>query len=443
MASPYDPNSYNKAQLGEIKRRALAQIKEEQQAQRQADRDEQDAIRQTDALKEQSIRKAAELERAERKALMDLAKADAQQSSARQSAQLKQERQLSQERKARMKQEASEQARQIKDGKARFQEVVNGKKGGAFDKVHDVVRNSRVSFRDGHLEFLPLVRSLEGVFGELVGPIGLAAQAAQLLDEGMRHAAAEARAFRLSQLESGGTKYEVALGETIGKALGLDGKDVAKEARAFADRITSDPYAQATANRLGIDPDQPGPYGKIDKMEGLLKFLDKLRTLSDSEAIRAARATGTEDFLPLRDLDNTHWEYLKEGARRHANNVSPNDMRRAANDAATDAVAGQDWEDWKNGIFRKMDEGMRGLMPGSRGSGNAERDSGARVTQEQLSTTLQSTNGHLSELNQILRQGMYGGGERARGAVPSAVIGAGWATKQYLAQAHALGAFSL
>lgn len=346
-------------------------------------------------------------------------------------------------------------ARFVQQQMEKRERALKSQKGDGGTNISDLIKTSRVSISGGGIDFMPLVGKLTGVLGELSTPITAATGAILLLEQAAQHAAAEMRAFRAAQLTSGGTQYEVAVGRGIGRYVGMSGEDVAKSARSFADRITSDPYAQSTANRLGISPDMPGPNGKIDKLEGLLRFIDKLRQLSDAEAIRAARATGTEDFLPLRDLTDRNYEALKAVSRAGGAAMTPENLMRQANRDAGNQLRnqmGQDIYDGMGRAFRNdVDAIGRHLIPGM-GEAGAQSDREMAEMQrrrqsqnggDRHTTALEENNGHLSSLNQILRQGMYGGGERARGAVPGAVIGAGWATKQYLAQSHALGAFSL
>ena len=182
-------------------------------------------------------------------------------------------------------------ARFVQQQMEKRERALKSQKGDGGTNISDLIKTSRVSISGGGIDFMPLVGKLTGVLGELSTPItaatGRLAAGAGGATRGGGNAGVSGSATHQRW-----TQYEVAVGRGIGRYVGMSGEDVAKSARSIADRITSDPYAQSTANRLGISPDMPGPNGKIDKLEGLLQFIDQLRQLSDAEAIRAARATG-------------------------------------------------------------------------------------------------------------------------------------------------------
>ena len=375
----------------------------------------------------------------------------AQMAKIRQDAQLRNENTLAQARKDRLKQEANEE-KQRKAGQAKVEKMAGWDRPNASDRISRLVHSSRIGMDEsGQLNLMPLVGSLSSAFGPLA-PMVLAATAAmEKLDAASQQAAAAMRAFRSAQFTGGGTAYETAYGETIGRSLGFNpesaGKDVAQQARAFADRITSDPVAMGAANRYGIS-DTPTVNGKLDKMEGLMQWLDKLRQMAPDEAVRNARATGTEDFLGVRDLSDTTFQQIRESAARRAGLNSPSRLSRDADRQARDAMDGMESPFNPENIGRGMREwtggaGMRGPEQNDPGRDFREGQQRQQQAQEGHTSALNQNTQALQGLNQLIRGGIYGGGERTQGAVPSAFIGAGWQNKQLRATAHALGAFGV
>lgn len=364
----------------------------------------------------------------------------------RQDAQLRNERHLAQQRKERQKQEEKE----AKEAEKRRKEE-DKKLNAPWDKVQRLLSSSRFSIgKGGEMNLMPLLGQFTSLFGEFAGPVGLATGALTLLYQTTQQAAQSMRDFRQAELTGGGDRYETAQAQVIGRVLGMDGKAIASDSRSFADRITTDPAAMAYANKYGIS-DTPGINGRIDKVQNLLKFADALRTMSDPEAIRAARATGTEDLLPLRDLSPDTYAAMRDVARAHAAPMSKEALRARANKDASHALFGQMTDDVKNGmggVLERGVDGVRDFILSKLGLGSVvdhRNEDLKRVPSNQetehTSAIHQNTQA-IQGLNQLLRGGIYGGGERVRNAIPEAFNGAGWNTRQLRAQAHALGAFS-
>ena len=117
--------------------------------------------------------------------------------------------------------------------------------------------------------------------------------------------------------------------------------------------------------------------------------------------------------------------------------MTPENLMRQANRDAGNQLRnqmGQDIYDGMGRAFRNdVDAIGRHLIPGM-GEAGAQSEPGNGGNAAQASIAKRRRPAHnragreqraFESLNQSLRQGMYGGGERARGAVPGAVIGAG------------------
>lgn len=172
--------------------------------------------------------------------------------------------------------------------------------------------------------FSPLIgRSMKalGVDAASAAPVlalaGAATQAANALNT-----------FRQNMFTSGGSGMEQARMGGMGGALGLSGAAMAQMSREFAQRITSDPAAAYFAQKAGVR-DLPGVFGSVDKARNLLKWIGALSKMPESQAIRAARATGTEGLLPLRDMSPNIRQSLERSAQIQATVFSPTMIRDA------------------------------------------------------------------------------------------------------------------
>lgn len=271
-------------------------------------------------------------------------------------------------------------------------------------------------------------------------------------------AANDLNAFRSAMFAGGGTTQETGVLGGFGRAVGMSAGDMAGIARQFAERITSDPMAMGLAARSGIR-DLPGYFGKTDKVQNLIKWIDALAKMSDSEAIRAARVTGTEGLLPLRDLSPQMRQNILNDSKIRAESFTTGSFRDARDLAAamgrlTDAfgnfVVGfaqpiikvltwfankaSDILNWFSGDPSK---GGKGLFDTPQEQAAKER---ARK-QEQHAKALDANTQAIEANTYAMKEGRFGGGERAAGAFPAKWTGfnaQGWA-----GQAAALGAFSL
>lgn len=137
--------------------------------------------------------------------------------------------------------------------------------------------------------------------------------------------------FTAGHWKGGGTPGQTAAGMRIGAAAG---RDFFADSRALAGALAEGGYAAAQLRQAGI-MDRPGPYGKINQTENMLKTLDYLRRLGRSgkagrnQAMRIARDAGVgEEYLNLA-IDSSDKDY--ETLTRKEDKVSKADRQVFAN----------------------------------------------------------------------------------------------------------------
>ncbi len=176
--------------------------------------------------------------------------------------------------------------------------------------LKNLIFSTRVGAGAGGLSVAPLVGRLLQ-FASHGGPAGMAAAAVIMAVTALASAAHKAAEF-LNEVASaryvgGGTAAETGQAAAIGAAVGMSPGDMARAARQLADRLATDASAMALAGQHGIrDPLGNNPIsGGLNKMRNLLKTIDAIANMtSEADAMRLARATGLESFLGLRDLSS-------------------------------------------------------------------------------------------------------------------------------------------
>lgn len=315
----------------------------------------------------------------------------------------------------------------------------------------------------GGLAGLPmLTRLVRGGAGG--GAVTAAVAGVVALNAAAQKAARSLNDFRDSQTTGGGTASETARMQGMGVSPGL--------ARSFSDRISSDPTAAAFAAQGGVY--DFGIFDDTNKAAKLLKWADALRRMSEAEATRAARATGTEELLKFRDVSDKTMQQLKEDAEIRARLFTPA-MTRSAREyemqtqrlaTAFDTLSTRASAPVITGLTTVFEAvtGFLNQVSGFSWAGLRQNMSGqgARVgggwlappiisgsaragADRQASATERNTQA-IIQLNASLRAGVHGAGagsDMARGALPGAWRGrAGWAFgNSYADIANTLGAF--
>ena len=271
-----------------------------------------------------------------------------------------------------------------------------------------------------------------GVAMAAVSAIGLMAQAAIQGAQSLN---------RLAEMRwgTGASAGDAARMERVAAGLGVDPKELASGARGLAGSLASDPFAMMAGAKAGVsNPLGNTPLGNLNQMSDYLKMSRFIAmNPNEAEAVRAARATGMENILPLRDLDPQEREKRLNDAEGAA---SKDAIRRAARARAMMGDIGLAWERTKRAVFDAATlQGGGGLMPGSRGNG------GPIGTDPEAERSRRAVEANTEALNAMATtmRGMRGGGDRSRGALPKGFSGA-YAEQNGIwdGQARALGAFS-
>jgi hypothetical protein len=254
---------------------------------------------------------------------------------------------------------------------------------------------------------------------------------------------------------TGATGVEAAHGMRLGAGLGID---FASRATAFQSAIGTPGAGMAFARRYGINP-FANSYGAGDQDYGgkFIKFLNVIldpKKVSDREAMIAGRATGTSDLLWARNMSADVRKYVLDEQTKQ---YSPDEIRRAADAQGLLNVTMAEFTTLLtdlgltvlpvlnvalktiNGILHPLDiKGMEHVSDwdwNKYGKKPGQEDPGKVIDKaaNKMAAAVDKFSGVVD--------GMYGGGKRTRGAVPS-----GWGPQAFDAQLRGqginLGAFT-
>jgi hypothetical protein len=281
------------------------------------------------------------------------------------------------------------------------------------------------------------------VLEAVIGPMAeAAAAAAKALTE-----------FKNAMITSGGTAQETAALQGYGKIAGVS--DMAGLSRQFADRISNDGSAAAFANGAGIH-DNGGAFSQMDKAKNLELAIDHIisSSVSDAEAARFARVEGLEQFLQMRDLTDDMKNNFKESTKMAASIVTPEATHNAA---AYNMELNRMGTEWDTLVTRMQAHFLPVITSLITLAANALHELNiALAWMERMWMRLMGVpdkpkteedaarKDHAAAMREhsaALKNGIYGGGESARGAIPSAW--GGMNSKNWSGMASALGAMSL
>lgn len=322
-------------------------------------------------------------------------------------------------------------------------------------KLMSAVMSSRVGFGAGGVQLMPLVNRILPLLGTQVVAattvIGGLAAAAKAAADGLT-------SFRDAMLTSGGTRAETAQLGTLGGAIGLSDQQMARMAHSFSDSISQGGTAAGFAGRAGIY--DIGIFGDTDKAKNLLKWAAALRQMSDAEATRAARATGTEDLLKFRDLSDSTFRQLYKDAIERAQEFSPERVREAAQFNAQMGrlqIAFSDLmvslsplirlfaylTEFVTFVVRSIESlfDFTDIIDTLNGDPGGKKRKAREAAQEKRESALDKNTAALKEAAAAMKAGIYGGGERARATMPGKL--SGFNAHQYIGPAMAFGALSL
>lgn len=361
----------------------------------------------------------------------------------------------------------------------------------AFGKqMKNVFMSSRFS-ADGGL--MPLVGQTLKLFPP---QLQLAAAALTLLTRSASDSAAAIADMRSAQYTSGGTQAQANQLGSLGGALGLSKMDMAQMSRNLSTALQAPGAASGFGARIGIYDNQ-GAFGDTNKAKNLARAIDYItsKQTTQMEAERVARELNIESVLRLRDLSQGLRDALADDAKLSTMLTSKQDIVNAGQYAAEvnrmQASWGQLWDVIGQGVtpylipaaqqltrvgqaasiavkaLSKINDAFTGsakvmkyvsdLMSGEnpdakdwfRRMTQVNQPIGAGATSGEKAATeaahTDAMKGHtkaLEDANQAYaKNGTYGGGTRAQGAIPK-----GFAPGNYdawRAMVAGLGAFQL
>ena len=282
-----------------------------------------------------------------------------------------------------------------------------------------------------------LLTSGTGMSPKAAGALSIAAVGAGAAITIMTKAAklASERLLQLSDIRysTGSTPGQAAQLRQMGMALGVDMGGMAK---SMAAALGSDGYAQMAGARLGVSNPMGGtPYGNLNEGGDFLKAVEGLRKLNEPDAIRTARALGIEGALPLRDMNENQWQQLKQTAgptpddtaAAMAFNVELAEMTTELQKLATIILPAITFVlRLMNGsaIIDPLSQTKMGKMVGAfnpfkMAPGHTPKGEPHTVALNENSKALKELGLQMSKL----RRDFFGGGERARGAIPAGLRG--------------------
>ena len=286
-------------------------------------------------------------------------------------------------------------------------------------------------------------------------------------------------AFAKIGLTAGGTGEQSALLDIFGKTVGAD---LSGPAREFAAAISHGGEAGGFAAHAGIF--HHGTFDTTNVAQEYLKAIEYMRKLPREEALRMARAIpGLETAAPLLNVSDKQFEKMKGDASIQEQIFTPKFQQDTADFMSALARVGQAFENFVVVIIKPMlpaiveglnfvadgfnyvaqvidtvkgpmyafwqgvADAIKGLVSldfGEMRKGIDEIWNAGKAKNTDPLVDALNRNARAVEDNTAsyaTRNGTYGGGERAHGAVPSKWSGMN--TERYIGEARRLGAFAL
>jgi len=331
-----------------------------------------------------------------------------------------------------------------KTSRARANRAINQALGQSFSsKLLNVLKSSR--FGAGGL--MPLVGQTAKAFG--AGPLLIVAAAGLVVKafKEMVTAAEEATATLTTLSYSTGSRG-ASLGALSGLSSALGGPaGVSSLSSSLQSRITSDPFAMATAAQMGVF-NLPRPFGQIDEGKNLKTIIDRIRELPFEGRVRTSRLLGIEGAEQALNLSKSQYEQSQNRGKLQERIFGDKETQEAVADFTQSLndlgdsfkrVLGSLGKPFLKAltaffntladILDKISELQDWLskigvsVPGTEGTGTS---ADAHTDALNANTrTMAENNVHLDRLNATI-QGTYGRGERTERALRGALgVGAG------------------
>ena len=249
---------------------------------------------------------------------------------------------------------------------------------------------------------------------------------------------------------SGGTHQQTGL---MAGMSGFLGQDASQMARALADAIAGGGYARAFGAHAQIN--DTGIMGDTNKASNWLAFVKYLRSAPIEEALRAARATNQEAALSYRQLSDAAFEQAQRVAMFTETAISPqfikntiemksafNDLQVASSAALVEFMKTTHTIEILTAAFRWLTQQLMAVAIGfaSMRGNQKEYSDLVKVFMNQNAATVENT-AATRENTRAMNEGIFGGGERARGAIPERWKGGN--ASMWSGQITKLGAFAM
>lgn len=346
-----------------------------------------------------------------------------------------------------------------------------------WDQLSDLFSSSRINLPGvGGVGVAPLVGKLG--LGAAAGPVGLvaagftaAASAAQNFATEMMESGRRIGEFARAQTLSGGTTGQMAMAT----AMGFSPMEAANFSGQLRERIASDPMAAGAAARMGIYTG-PQAFGSQNNLRIMLLVAEQLEKLPEGEMrLREARLLGSEALLNFLSLEKKTRDAIKADAQLRArildsgyigkakelnaqleritfntDNVRDAFFKPVIGDASqfaeriantlegfAEILNSQRGQSGLGGFFGGIGGGLGALDFLGIGALLKSMEKVGQATQQQTVATRQNT----VELAG-LKQGIFGGKDLARGAMPRYLSGED-ARRLMEKKVLGLGAFSL
>jgi len=318
-------------------------------------------------------------------------------------------------------------------------------------QVARAIASTRIGVGANGVNVMPLIGQTLRLFGQAAPAVGATVTAVTALASAAWEGAKKINELNAARWGAGGRFGDVEQMRRVAAALGMESTALMGGPRELAGKLGShDPWATMAGLKAGVSNPLGGtPFGNLNEMKDWLKAAKAVATTpSDAQAIRMARALGMEAILPMRSLP---MDEIQDRFKKAEGPIDEESARRAAD-------AQRRYGDFKKAIEDGMMAGFNSIWSGrvtspfGASAGEMKRNPAARQmesaektlrSQDRLSGSLNGLSDDLHGLTLTLK-GIFGGGDRARGAIPRAMLGTiAYQEGNVLRQAATLGAFAL
>lgn len=233
---------------------------------------------------------------------------------------------------------------------------------------------------------------------------GIAGTALTLMGRQVLDAAERMREFGAAQLATGGSAKQVALLEVIAQATGLG--NAAGIAAQLRQNIAAGGLARSAASQAGIGTVLPAGFGPANEADIFLKAAQQVRQAqSDLEAVNIADMYGVRELVQVRQLSEQAWASVRRMAEAEAALRGPEAIARA-----------REFSLWWQEQVQSFRHGLGFIgdwvlkLAGFTGQGGSPQADALRQNTQALNQNTVA----ISNMRNV-----FGGGERARGAIPA------------------------